>query len=206
MQNCELSNSLGIPSLTRAQMGPEIAERIRCARQWCQRHWPLLCNPDLTSRSKFELYKAFVRPILTYACELWHLTACESKKLLRCEAAILLEIYKSKYPQRHPKRLKPSLRSVYKHFHGTDIVAHVNCERLRWKDLLKHEERALRRQRDRTPRCVHWWDKPSVSCTRSRHSSQPYTITRTTTSKNKEENVEQPQSPSNEMDDNDVPG
>lgn len=163
MQRATLQNSLGIPQLTREQMGPEIRERIRCARLWCQRYMKLLCNPHLTSRAKFNLYKIFVRPILTYGCELWSLSEYQCKKILRFESGILVAIYKSKYPPRHPKRLRPDLSAVYRRYRERDVVNYVNCERLSWTELLEHEERALRDER--CSQAVHWWDRRNLKST-----------------------------------------
>lgn len=168
MQNKTVTeHKLGIPQLSAKEMVLEIAERIRCARLWCQRHWELLCDPDLHCQAKFQLYKFFVRSILTYGCEVWTLDDRSSKKLLRFECATLLEIYKSKYPHRHPKRLRPSMRAVYKRYRDTDVVDHVRNERLNWKKLLRIEERALGKRSKRSHKRVHWWDKPpppNVSC------------------------------------------
>lgn len=164
MQNKTLTeHKLGIPELSEEEMVLEIAERIKCARLWCQRYWQLLCDPDLHCQAKFQLYKFFVRPILTYGCEVWTLDDRSSKKLLRFECATLLEIYKSKYPHRHPKRLRPNMRAVYKRYRDTDIVDHVRNERMNWKKLLRIEERALGRRSKKSNKRVHWWDKPPPS-------------------------------------------
>ncbi|KAJ8723304.1 hypothetical protein PYW08_003216 [Mythimna loreyi] len=152
-------NILGIPQLSRKRLILEITERLRCAKLWCLRFWSVLCNPDLRCRSKFQLYKFFVRPILTYGCELWDLDKCNSHKLQRFEISLLVEIYKSKYPQRHPNRLKPNIRTVYTKFGTSNVVDHIKNERLCWSKLLKEEELALRRRRRRRP-CVHFWDHP----------------------------------------------
>lgn len=160
MQTHTIRHSLGIPQLSREQMVLEITERLRCARLWCQRYWKLLCNPDLRCRAKFQLYKFFVRPILTYGCELWDLDELNARKLQRFECGLLVEIYKSKYPQRHPHRLKPNVRAIYNRYRTSDVVEHVNSERLRWATLLRDEEIALRRPRRRPQHLVHWWDKP----------------------------------------------
>lgn len=153
------SNRLGIPQLSRKHLVLEVTERLRCAKQWCLRFWRVLCHPDLRCRSKFQLYKFFVRPILTYGCELWDLDKCNSIKLQRFEIGLLLEIYKSKYPQRHPNRVKPNIRTVYSKFGTSNVVEYVKNERLRWSMLLKKEEIALRRRRSRRPR-VRFWDNP----------------------------------------------
>ncbi|CAG9787744.1 unnamed protein product [Diatraea saccharalis] len=140
-------------------MGIEITERIRCARLWCQRYWKLLCNPDLRCQTKFCIYKLFVRPILSYGCEVWILNNRLANKLIRFECGILIEIYKSKYPHRHPKRLRPNIRSVYKQYHDSDIVDYIRNERLNWRTLLKIEEKAISYSYKKTGKRVHWWDQ-----------------------------------------------
>ena len=155
-------NRLGILQLTRKKLLLEIIERVRCARLWCQRFWRVLCNPDLRCRSKFQLYKFFVRPILTYGCELWDLDKYASNRLQRFEIALLLEIYKSKYPQRHPHRLKPNIRTVYSKFRTCNVVDHIKNERLCWSLLLKKEEAALRRTHRRL-HCVQFGGNPRLT-------------------------------------------
>jgi hypothetical protein len=160
--NSRVVNELGTPQLTKERMVVAITERIRCARSWCQKYWQLLCNPDLRCQAKFQLYKLFVRPILTYGCEVWKLESRLCKKLLRFECGILLEIYKSKYPHRHPKRLRPSIRAVYRRYRDTDVVEHVKNERLSWRALLEIEERALERNSTEPERYVHWLDQTTT--------------------------------------------
>lgn len=154
-----VEHKLGIPQLNPKQMTLEIAERIRCARMWCQNHRELLRDHNLHYQVKFQLYKFFVRPILTYGCEVWSLDDRSSKKLLRFECATLLEIYKSKYPHRHPKRLRPNIGAVYRCYRNTDVVDHVVNERLTWSQLLNVEEKAFGR-RKRGRKRVRWWDRP----------------------------------------------
>lgn len=135
---------LGIPHLTSTQMTQEVACRIRCARLWCQRHWHVLTNSNLTSQGKFQLYVLLVRPILVYGCEIWPYGGCALKKLLQFEAAILTEIYKSKYHSKDPKRLKVKKVTVYSRYKYSDIATYIENERLRWNELLPYEETALR--------------------------------------------------------------
>ncbi|CAB3254795.1 unnamed protein product [Arctia plantaginis] len=114
--------------------------------------------------------------------------------MLRFESGILVAIYKSKYPPRHPKRLRPDLSAVYRRYRERDVVNYVNCERLSWTELLEHEERALRDLR--CSQAVHWWDRRKLSSTlrniseritsrtrrESRQSPEPYTETNPSTS------------------------
>lgn len=135
---------LGIPCLTAAQMNQELACRIRCARLWCQRHWHVLTASNLDTQGKFQLYVLLVRPILAYGCEVWPYGGCALKRLTQFEAAILIEIYKSKYHSKDPKRLKVKKQTVYSRYKYSDIVTYIENERLRWNELLPYEETALR--------------------------------------------------------------
>lgn len=135
---------LGIPRLNASQMTQEVACRIRCARLWCQRHWHVLTDSNLNNKGKFQLYMLLVRPILAYGCEVWPYGGCALKKLLQFEAAILIEIYKSKYHSKDPKRLKVKKVMVYSLYKYSDIATHIENERLRWNELLPYEETALR--------------------------------------------------------------
>lgn len=150
MQNTQLIlKQFGIPCLNSRKTALEVTERIMCARLWCSRHWSVLCDPELHSRAKFQLYKMFVKPILSYGCEVWNLDSRCMKKLIRFESSTLLEIYKSKYPRRHQKRLHASIYDVYGRYRDVNILDHVCNERLSWHHLLKLEERALKRMRRR---------------------------------------------------------
>lgn len=135
---------LGIPRLTTTQMTKEIACRIRCARLWCQRHWHVLTDSNLNSTGKFQLYMLLVRPILAYGCEVWPYGGRALKRLSQFEAAILTEIYKSKYHFKNPKRLKVKHGIVYSRYKYSDIATYIENERLRWNELLPYEETALR--------------------------------------------------------------
>lgn len=135
---------LGIPRLTAAQMTQEVACRIRCARLWCQRHWHVLTDSNLNTAGKFQLYMLLVRPILAYGCEVWPYGVRALKRFSQFEAAILIEIYKSKYHYKDPKRLKVKEVKVYSRYKYSDIATYLENERLRWNELLPYEETALR--------------------------------------------------------------
>lgn len=154
----------GIPSLNQSKMGPTIRARLKCARQWCFRFWQVLVNPGLNSKAKFQLYKLFVRPILTFGCEVWNLDQRSSKKLLEFEGAILTEIYKSKYSKRDPRRLKPNLDAVYARYRNQNVLSHIKNERLSWADLLNAECVAVRGP-DPAKKHICWADL-GTSCQR----------------------------------------
>lgn len=156
MQNTQLTlMQFGIPCLNRQQTVLEVSERIFCARLWCSRHRSVLCDPELHSRAKFQLYKMFVKPILTYGCEVWTLDSRCMKNLIRFESSTLSEIYKSKYPRRHPKRLQANIYHVYGKYRDVNILDHVCNQRLNWNYLLRHEERAFKRLHRRETR-IKW--------------------------------------------------
>ncbi|GBP70384.1 hypothetical protein EVAR_45651_1 [Eumeta japonica] len=126
-----------------ADTAHEISRRIRSARRLCYRYRSLFRSQTLDRRLKFTVYKFFVRPLLTYGCEVWRLTRRAARRLWRFEIGVLVEIYKSKYPRRHPKRLRPDLRMVYASYDETDVVRHAQSERLRWGTLLRQEKNAI---------------------------------------------------------------
>lgn len=159
LRNCGAVTRLSPSLLNAKEMALELAERLRRARQWYQRYWKVLCHPDLHYRTKFQLYRFFVRPILTYGCELWTLNNQTAKRLRRFEYSVLLEIYKSMYPHRHPKRLRPNLISVFGRYQDVDVVEYVKNERLTWSVLLENEQRALRNNSLKRTKRVHWWDR-----------------------------------------------
>lgn len=139
-------------------MALEITERLRCAKLWRDRFRKILCNRRLSWRAKFQLYKLFVRPILTYGCEVWNLDNCNSRKLLQFEIRLLCKIYKSNFSRSDPNRVRLSIRTVYNVYQTSDVLEHVKNERLRWDALLKNEERALSRRCRRSRRSVRFWN------------------------------------------------
>lgn len=147
--------TFGVFDLQGGKMQSEVTERVRSARLWCHRHWPLITDPHLRRRVKFRLYRFFVLPILTYGCELWTINKLTIKRLMRFEISTLIEIYKSKYPVYHPKRLKPQPQVVYQQYGLPDVFQHVVCERVRWRTMLELEDTALKEKRQR----LRWWDQ-----------------------------------------------
>lgn len=153
--NSQILQQLGYNYLNGRNMHQEVKERIRCAQLWCHRHKQLLVSPYIPRRIKFQLYKFFVRPILTYGCEFWRLDSRSIKNLLNVEFGILQDIYKSKYPLRHPKRIKPKIQTIFDHFRECNIIQHIRLERLMWDKLIKGEENFLRQKEKQ----IRWWDQ-----------------------------------------------
>lgn len=137
----------GIPQLSPEEMIFEIENRIQCAKSWCLQYSRFLSDRTINAKMKFELYRFFVRPILTYGCEVWALNRANSRKLLLFECSILTNICKSTYPYRYLKRLNPNLRKIYYRYRSPDVVHHVTNERLRWNALLVQERNTLNRMR-----------------------------------------------------------
>ena len=94
-------------------------------------------NSSLISRnSKLQIYRTFVRPVVTYGSESWTLTMEGERKLAVFERKILRKIYGPvKENELWRIRRNDELEAIIK---GENIVRFIKCQRIRW---LGHIER-----------------------------------------------------------------
>jgi len=68
-------------------------------RKNTDREQSILCKPSdvqskiISRRSKLQIYKTLIRPVVTYGAETWTLTATEENALRRFEREVLRKIY-----------------------------------------------------------------------------------------------------------------
>jgi len=100
-----------------------------------------LVNSSLISRkSKLQIYRTLVRPVVTYGSESWTLTMEDERALAVFERKILRKIY-GPVKENELWRIRPNneLETIIK---GKNIVRFIKCQRIRW---LGHIERMRHR-------------------------------------------------------------
>lgn len=108
----------------------EIQRRIMAANRCfygLQRH---LRSKFLTRRTKCQIYKTLIRPVLTYGCESWTMRKSDEQLLLVFERKVLRTIFGAmREGERWRRRYNFELR---RDFGDPDIVAIVKIQRLKW--------------------------------------------------------------------------
>ena len=96
----------------------------------------MLKSKIISRRSKLQIYKTLIRPVVTFGAETWTLTAVEENALRRFERKVLRKIYgpvvdKEAWKIRYNDELCELMA-------GEDIVRFINAQRIQW---LGHVER-----------------------------------------------------------------
>jgi hypothetical protein len=87
-------------------------------------------NRLLSRATKIRLYKALIRPVVTYGAETWTMTKKEEQALLILERKIFREIYGPKYEDGEWKlRRNQELEKLNK---GENIVKWIKGQRIIW--------------------------------------------------------------------------
>jgi hypothetical protein len=90
-----------------------------------------LKNKDLNAASKLQTYKTTVRPIVTYGCETWAMTATEQNHLLVFERRVLRKIHGPTQDKDGIWRMKTNEELEYV-IKRKNIVRFLKSQRLRW--------------------------------------------------------------------------
>jgi hypothetical protein len=109
----------------------EIRLRIQAGNRSLYANKKLLKNKDLNAASKLLIYKTIVRPVVTYGCETWTMTAIEQNCLLVFERRVLRKIYGPTLSKDGTWKIKTNeeLEHLIK---GKNIVRFIKSQRLRW--------------------------------------------------------------------------
>jgi hypothetical protein len=109
----------------------EIRLRIQAGNRSLFANKKLMKNKDLNAASKLQIYKTIVRPIVTYGCETWTMTATEQNHLLVFERRALRKIYGPTQNKDGIWRMKTNEELEYL-IKGKNIVRFIKSQRLRW--------------------------------------------------------------------------
>jgi hypothetical protein len=106
----------------------------------------------LSKRSKLKLYWSVIRPVVTYACEIWVLKENVIQKLMIFERKVLRKIFGSAKQQNGLWRIKTNeeLDKLIKH---KNIIRFVKAERLNWLGHIERmsKERVVKQINNRKP-------------------------------------------------------
>jgi hypothetical protein len=68
-------------------------ERIQAGNKAYHANFQMLKSKIISRRSKLQIYKTLIRPVVTYGAETWTLTTAEENVLRRFERRVLRKIY-----------------------------------------------------------------------------------------------------------------
>jgi len=113
-----------------------IKERIQTVNKAYYANLQMLNSKIISKRSKLQIYKTLIRPVVTYGAEIWTLTAAEENALSRFERKVLRKIYgpgvdKGVWRIRYNDELCKLMA-------GEDTVRFIRAQRIQW---LGHVER-----------------------------------------------------------------
>ena len=113
-----------------------IKERIQTGSKAYYGNLQVLKSKIISRRSKLQIYKTLIRPVVTYGAETWMLTAAEENVLRRFERKVLRKIY-GPVVDKGVWRIRYNTE-LCKLMVGEDIVRFINAQRIQW---LGHVER-----------------------------------------------------------------
>ena len=96
----------------------------------------MLKSKIISRRSKLQIYKTLIRPVVTFGAETWTLTAVEENALRRFERKVLRKIY-GPVVDKGVWRIRYN-NELCKLMGGEDIVRFIKAQRIQW---LGHVER-----------------------------------------------------------------
>jgi len=110
----------------------EVASRIQSGSRCLFSLDHVFCSRVLSRKAMLRVYKAVLRPTITYGCETWNLTARAQKRRLTFENKVLRQILR---PKRYPLTARLRMRSneEARRFTGQPLITRtIKSHRLRW--------------------------------------------------------------------------
>lgn len=121
---------LGTNLNARNDLAEEINERIILGNRCYYGLAKQLKSNAIRRRTKVQLYKTLIRPVITYGSEAWCLNKKEERRLETFERKILRKIYGPIQEEgQWRKRYNFEIKALYDE---PDIIKHIKCKRLRW--------------------------------------------------------------------------
>lgn len=111
----------------------EINRRILLANKCYYGLSKHLRSQILSRKTKIQLYKTLIVPVLTYGSETWTMTQAEEQALLTFERKILRRIFGGVCENGlWRRRYNYELYDIFKNYEGRDIITFIKVGRLRW--------------------------------------------------------------------------
>ncbi len=129
---------LGVLARPDGDTKPEIQRRIMAATRCYYGLRRQLCSKYLTRKTKCQIYKTLIRPVLMYGCETWILKKSDERQLLAFERKVLRTIFGG-MRQGEAWRRRYNFE-LHRDFGEPDIMALVKTQRLRWAGHLARME------------------------------------------------------------------
>lgn len=114
-----------------AKTSTAIKERLQKGNRAYFANVKLLKSKLITRKTKMKIYKTLIRPVITYGCENWTLTAQDQEKIRRFERKIIRRIYGAIRINEAEWRIRNN-REIDDILNGEDIVKFMKSQRLRW--------------------------------------------------------------------------
>lgn len=110
-------------------LGVKIERRIAAANRCYHGLIRQFQSRVLSRKVKCNIYKALIRPVLTYGSEYWTLTKADEEALLRFEKKILRKIYGPTYEEGEWRRRYN--QELYEIYNEVNVVKFISLSRLR---------------------------------------------------------------------------
>jgi hypothetical protein len=122
---------------TDSSIEEEIKERIAAGNRAYHIHKKILTYKPISQNIKLQLYNTLIRPVVTYASEIWVLKEKEINKLITFERKIIRKIYSPTRTADGYWRIKTN-QELNDTLKGQNIIGFIKKQRLSW---LGHIER-----------------------------------------------------------------
>jgi hypothetical protein len=113
-------------------MHREIKEKISNGNRYYFSINKLLRSKVLSRKSNTTLYTCYIRPIVTYGCEIWSTTKYDNRKLAIWKRKILRNIYGPVYNDNLGIYEKRQIEELYNLYKKPNILTYIRCKRLKW--------------------------------------------------------------------------
>ncbi|CAG9576128.1 unnamed protein product [Danaus chrysippus] len=122
---------LGSILSSRNKVGDEVNARIMAGSGCFYSLSKLFRSKYLSAKSKLSIYKTIIRPVTTYGCEAWSLTALETQKLAVFERKVLRKVFGPVKDADGDYRIRMN-HELEALMNRETIVRFIKSQRLRW--------------------------------------------------------------------------
>ena len=127
---------LGTAFTRTPEIRTEIQTRLMAGNKCIYSLGKMLRRRNISRKTKMRIYKSVIRPVVTYASELWSMNGAEQERLRVWERKVLRKIFRGKMEDGvWKRRTNQELMEMYE---NPNIVSVIKSQRLRW---LGHVER-----------------------------------------------------------------